>query len=183
VAFDYNKVKQIGRELLVALGENPDREGLVDTPRRFANYWQEFIEYEPGKVDTTFEAITTDQLVSISGIKVWSLCEHHLLPFWCNISIGYIAENKVLGLSKFARIAQKHAHKLQLQEQLVHQIADEIEQTTGSSDVAVLGQGEHLCMITRGIKTPGLMSSSVMRGRFRTQPETRQEFFQMLKEL
>lgn len=176
---DIEKISNIARELLLAIGEDPDREGLKDTPQRYANWWQEFIEYDPGQVDTTFESVSTDQMVVVSGIKVWSLCEHHLLPFWCNISIGYIAGDKVLGLSKFARIANDCAHRLQLQERLVHQIADNIEQLTDSSNVAVLGQGTHFCMVIRGIKSQGVMSTSVVRGQFRD-PEVRQEFFNMI---
>lgn len=180
-AVDYDKLLILGQQLLLAIGENPDRPGLQDTPRRFADWWIEFIQYDPGSVDTVFEAITTDQLVTVSGIKVWSLCEHHLLPFWCNISIGYIADQKVLGLSKFARIAHKYAHQLQIQERLVHQIADEVLSLTGSQDVAVVGRGEHLCMSMRGIKTGGSMVTSVIRGRFRDKPEVRQEFFSMIR--
>jgi len=118
-------------------------------------------------------------MVIVSGIKVWSLCEHHLLPFWCNITIGYIAKNKVLGLSKFGRIAHKYAHQLQIQEQLVSQIADEVCSVTDSNDVAVLAEGEHLCMTMRGIRTPAIMKSSVMRGVFRDKPEARQEFLDL----
>lgn len=174
------RLEHLAKELLLAIGEDPNREGLKETPRRFAGFWQEFINHKPGNMDTTFEVITTDQLVTISGIRVWSLCEHHLLPFWCDISIGYIAEDKVLGLSKFVRIAQRYAHRLQIQERLTYQIADKVQELTKSNDVAVLGKGEHLCMVMRGVKTTGLMTSSVMRGRFRTQPETRQEFFEMV---
>src|SRR5450432_588990 len=121
---DYDKVMELGRELLIALGEDPEREGLKDTPRRWASWWQEFIEYQPGTTDTSFEPITTDQMVVISGMRIYSLCEHHLLPFWCDVSIGYVVHEKVLGLSKFARIAQKVAHRLQLQERIVHDIAN-----------------------------------------------------------
>ena len=106
-------------------------------------------------------------------------CEHHLLPFWCDVSVGYIATDAVLGLSKFGRIAKKYAHRLQLQEQLVHQIADEVEQVTGSPNVAVLAQGEHLCMSMRGVETPAIMKSSVMRGVFFHSPTARQEFLSL----
>lgn len=163
------------RELLTLLGEDPDREGLRDTPRRWADWWLEFIEYQPGKTETTFEAVSSDQLVIVKGIRVWSLCEHHLLPFWCDISIGYIAEDNVLGLSKFARIAHQFAHRLQLQERLTHQIADEIQRITGSRDVVVVGEGSHLCMEMRGVKAPHRMLSSVTRGRFRDLPALRAE--------
>lgn len=172
----------LARDLLLAIGEDPTREGLRDTPRRFAAWWREFIEYDPGNTETTFEAVTTDQMVIVSGLRIFSLCEHHLLPFWCDVAIGYIADGRVLGLSKFARVAHQVAHRLQLQERLTHSIADEIEHLTGSGDVAVLAHGEHLCMVMRGIKTSGRMTSSVMRGAFRDKPEARAEFLRLVRE-
>lgn len=177
---DYDRLLTLCHDLLIAIGENPYREGLKETPRRWASMWREFIDYQPGSTDTTFEAITTDQMVVVSGIRVWSLCEHHLLPFWCNVSVGYIARDKVLGLSKFGRVAHKHAHKLQLQERLVADIADEIQMITGSQDVAVLATGEHLCMTMRGIQTPAMMKSSVMRGVFLEKPAARAEFLSLV---
>src|SRR2546421_9825501 len=128
---DYPKLLELGRELLIALGEDPDREGLVDTPRRWADSWREFIEYDPGTIETTFSTVDAGQMVCVSGLRVFSLCEHHLLPFWCDVSIGYIPDEKVLGLSKFVRIAHQFAHQLQHQEQLGQQIADEISRITG----------------------------------------------------
>jgi len=177
---DYARVLELGRELLVALGEDPDREGLLDTPRRWADWWREFLEYDPGTTETCFDSISTDQMVCVSGIRVWSMCEHHLIPFWCDVAIGYITRGKVLGLSKFARIAHQFAHRLQLQEQLGQQIADEVSRITGTEDIAVVLKGEHLCMTSRGIRTPGVMASSVMRGVFRTESETRMEFFRLI---
>lgn len=112
-------------------------------------------------------------------MRVWSLCEHHLLPFWCDVAIGYIATDRVLGLSKFARVAGQFAHRLQVQERLTRQVADAIERLTGSPDVAVLATGEHLCMSARGVRTPALMTSSVMRGAFRDSPSARAEFLQL----
>ena len=178
---DYPRLLELGRELLIALGEDPDREGLVDTPRRWADSWREFIEYDPGTIETTFSSKDSGQMVCVSGLRVSSLCEHHLLPFWCDVSIGYIPDKKILGLSKFARIAHKFAHQLQLQEQLGQQIADEISRITGTENVAVLLKGEHLCMTVRGIRTPGIMTSSVMRGVFRTKSEMRLEFLRMIE--
>ena len=96
---DHARVKSLVTELLEALGEDPNREGLKETPRRIANFWREFIEYEPGKLDTTFSAVSHDQMVAVTGMKVWSMCEHHMLPFWCDVSVAYIADDKVLGLS------------------------------------------------------------------------------------
>ena len=176
---DYEKLLSLGQELLVALGEDPEREGLADTPRRWASWWREFIEYKPGTTDTSFEAVTSDQLVVISGMRVYSLCEHHLLPFWCDISIGYVANERVLGLSKFARIAHRVAHRLQLQERIVHRIADEVQRVTGSPDVAVLSSGVHMCMVMRGIKSDATVSSLVTRGTFKTDPTTRADFLHM----
>jgi len=176
---DHARVKALVTELLEALGEDPKREGLLETPRRIANFWRDFIEYYPGKLDTTFSAITHNQMVCVTGMRVWSMCEHHMLPFWCDISIGYIANDKVLGLSKFARIAHKHAHKLTLQEQLVSDISDELVEILGTEDVAVMAKGEHLCMTMRGIRTPHRMISSALNGKFHNS-EQRMEFLRLV---
>src|SRR5437773_10103128 len=106
---DYVRLLELGRELLVAIGEDPDREGLLDTPRRWADWWREFIEYHPGTTETTFQSMASDQMVCVSGMRVFSLCEHHLLPMWCDESIGYITGERVLGLSNFERIAHQFA--------------------------------------------------------------------------
>ncbi len=176
---DHARIKSLVTELLEAMGEDPNREGLIETPRRIANFWREFIEYDPGKLDTTFSAVTHNQMVCVTGMKVWSMCEHHMLPFWCDISIGYIASDKVLGLSKFARIAHKHAHKLTLQEQLVSDISDELVKILGTEDVAVMAKGEHLCMTMRGIRTPHRMISSALNGQFHN-VEQRTEFLRLV---
>lgn len=172
-------LETIGRQLLLALGQDTSTEALRDTPRRYAAAWMEFINYDPGNYDTTFEAVQADQLVVVSNMRVYSVCAHHLLPFWSDIAIGYITAKKVLGLSKFARIAQQHAHKLQVQEQLVGDIADSVQLLTESTAVAVLAQGVHLCMVMRGVRTDGVMTSSVMRGAFRTDAALRMEFMQL----
>lgn len=176
------RLEALCRELLIELGEDPARPGLLDTPRRWASWWLEFIQYDAGSIDTTFETNTYDQLVLVKDMRVWSLCEHHLHPFWCDVSVAYVADGQVLGLSKFARIAHRAAHKLQLQEQLTSEIADAIEEVTGSDDIAVLGRGEHLCMTMRGIKTPAIMTSSVMRGRFQSDATLRAELFALLRQ-
>lgn len=176
---DHEKIKSLVTELLIALGEDPSREGLKETPRRIANFWREFIEYEPGKIDTTFAAVKHNQMVCVTGMRVWSMCEHHMLPFWCDVAIAYIADDKVLGLSKFARIAHKHAHKLTLQEQLVSDIAGDVVEILGTKDVAVMAKGEHLCMTMRGIQTPHRMISSALSGQFHN-AEQRQEFFNLV---
>lgn len=175
-AIDREALKLHIRQLLVLLGQDPDIPGLVDTPRRVADMWVEFLGHDPGRLGTTFEAVTVDQLVVVKGMRVWSLCEHHLLPFWCDVAVGYIAGDRVLGLSKFGRIAQKHAHRLQLQERLVHGIAQEVQGIAGTKDIAVMATGEHLCMAMRGARMPHRMVSSVLQGRFRSDAALRAEF-------
>lgn len=171
---------KLGVEVLEAIGEDPTRPELVHTPRRWADWWREFIEYEPGNTDTTFESITTNQMVTVSGIRVWSLCEHHLLPFWSEVSIGYIATDRILGLSKFGRIAHKHSHKLQVQERLTDEIAREVQSLVGEN-IAVMARGEHLCMTMRGIRTPARMTSTVMKGIFLLSQPARDEFLALAK--
>ena len=181
MSVDIDRLQGICADLLDALGQPEDAPGLKDTPRRWARMWQEFIEYDPGETETLFNSIQTDQMVAVQGLRVWSSCEHHLLPFWCDVSIGYLCGDKVLGLSKFARIAHQCAHRLQIQERLIHEIADEIARITGAQDVAVIGRGEHLCMTMRGIKTEGHLITSVMRGRFRHSDAARAEFMDMVR--
>ena len=159
----------------------PCREGLEDTPARVARFWKEFLEYDPGKIDVTFESASVDQMIVVTGIRVYSLCEHHLLPITCDIDIGYVSGPRVLGLSKLARIAHKHAHKLQLQERLTQEIADEVCAAANTQDVAVVVTGVHMCMVMRGIKTPGKMITSEMRGRFKGPTHTRTEFLQLIE--
>lgn len=177
---DFEKLQQLGRELLIAIGEDPDRDGLKDTPTRYAKWWREFMDYEAGKIETSFTLDQNDEMIAVRGMEVWSLCEHHLLPFKAIISIGYIPADKVLGLSKFARIAHKHAHKPQVQERLVQEIANEVSTITGSVDIAVVADGEHSCMTMRGIRTSGSMRTSVMRGRFKDSDAARAEFLNLI---
>lgn len=175
---DYQRLLRIGRDLLEAIGEDPNRPGLVDTPRRWADWWREFIEYESGRTETVFGTSIRDQMVCVSGLRLWTLCEHHLLPFWCDVSIAYIPDGQVLGLSKFARVAQKYAHRLQIQEQLVHQIAHEVMRLTGTNNVAVWSRGEHLCMNMRGVRMSGGMTTFVLNGAFKEDAALRAEFLQ-----
>jgi len=119
-------------------------------------------------------------MVCVSGMHVWSICEHHPLPFWCEVTIGYIPQKHVLGLSKFARIAHQFAHRLYLQEQLGEQIADEICLIFGTNDVAVILKGEHICMSAHGIRIPALMTSLVTRSCFRESSETRLVFLRLV---
>jgi GTP cyclohydrolase I len=173
-------LEAIGRELIIALGEDPDREGLQMTPHRFAQAWQQFIEYDPGNTETIFEAVQVDQLVVVSGIKAWSMCEHHLLPFRVDATIGILTSDHVLGLSKYARVVQQYAHRLQLQERLTKQIADEVQRLSGAQHLGVIVHGHHLCAAMRGVSQNGMiMHSSDLRGMFRDDGRLRAEFMEL----
>lgn len=172
---DRSRIETAVREILYAIGENPDRAGLADTPARVARFWAEFIDYDPGTIATTFDDGVCEAPVVVAGMRVHTLCEHHLLPFWCDVTIAYIPHGKVIGLSKLARIAHMHAHRLQVQERLVQQAAETVQEVAGTRDVMVVASGEHSCMATRGIKTCGLMTSSDARGAFLADPALRAE--------
>lgn len=153
---DVARVEELYRELLAALGEDVDREGLRDTPRRAAAAWAEFLTPDDAELGTTFPLHSTgDSYVLARGISLWSVCEHHLLPFHLTLSVAYLPRTEVLGLSKLVRIARRHAGKLQLQEQLCGQVAADVAALSGSPDVAVWGVGEHLCMQMRGARAHG----------------------------
>ncbi|HWS35799.1 MAG TPA: GTP cyclohydrolase I [Actinoplanes sp.] len=170
----------IARMLLTELGEDPNRDGLRDTPARYARWWREFMHYEPGNTGTLFETSTFGQTVVVSDIGVWSLCEHHLLPFFCSVTIAYVPTNRILGLSKFARIAHDQAHRLQVQERLTNDIAADIVKIADASDVAVITRGEHLCMTMRGIRSSAVMTSTAWTGAFQENPAMRAELFALI---
>ncbi|WP_344920269.1 GTP cyclohydrolase I [Streptosporangium oxazolinicum] len=169
---DITRVEQLYRELLVAFGEDPDREGLRDTPRRAAGFWRDFLGYDAGRTDTAFaQEITGDHLVLVSGIRSWSMCEHHLLPIDLGVTIGYVPASSVLGLSKLVRITEMAARRLQVQERIVERIAAEVMKVTGSADVAVTGVGHHLCMSMRGVRSAGARTvTQSWHGRFPHDP-------------
>lgn len=161
---DQERVADLYRQLLTELGEDPDRDGLKDTPQRVARWWAEFLEYDPGRTDTTFvhEEIHAggEELVIVSGIVVHSLCEHHLQGMELTVIAGYRPCGRVLGLSKIARIAQCHGHRLQLQERITNGIAEELIKVSGSPDVAVAVTGTHACMSARGVRALGAVTTS-----------------------
>ena len=177
-AIDLDQLTRVGEALLDQVApdwrENPH---MQDTPKRYAKWWKEFTEYDSGNDSTTFPVEHVDQMVVVSGIDTWSLCAHHLLPFSARVTIGYIADENVLGLSKFARIAHGEAHRPTSQEELCSRIADRVQEVTGATSVAVTASGLHLCMAMRGIKTPATMTTSVTRGMFREDERTRAEWW------
>lgn len=171
--------------ILKNMGEDPQREGLVDTPVRAAKamefltqgYRQDLHTLVNGAVFTS----DTDELVIVKDIEFYSMCEHHLLPFIGKCHIGYLPKGKVLGLSKFARITDMFARRLQIQELLTKQIAEAVQEVTGAAGVAVIVEARHLCMMMRGVeKQNSMMRTSVMLGQLRENPMARQEFFKLL---
>jgi len=180
-----NALSQSYREILIGLGENPDREGLLDTPMRAAKAMQYLCHgYEQSVeeiVNGALFASDNDEMVIVDNIELYSLCEHHMLPFIGKAHVAYIPTGKVLGLSKIARLVDMFARRLQIQENLTRQIADAVQQVTGAAGVAVVIEARHMCMMMRGVeKQNSTMNTSVMLGAFRDSSNTRQEFLQLI---
>ena len=174
------------REIMTLLGENVEREGLVDTPMRAAKAMQYLTHgYGLSLEEVVNGAVFTsesDEMVLVKDIELYSLCEHHILPFIGRCHIAYLPNGKVLGLSKFARIVDMYARRLQIQEELTLQIAQAVEEVTGAKGVAVVIEARHMCMMMRGVqKQNSSMTTSVMRGGFRENHRTRQEFLSLIK--
>jgi GTP cyclohydrolase I len=173
------------REILLGLGENPEREGLLDTPKRAAKAMQYLCHGYQQNLDEIVNgalfASDNDEMVIVKNIELYSLCEHHLLPFIGKAHVAYIPTGKVLGLSKVARIVDMYARRLQIQENLTRQIAEAIQQVTDASGVAVVIEAQHMCMMMRGVeKQNSSMNTSVMLGAFRESCNTRMEFLQLI---
>jgi GTP cyclohydrolase I len=174
------------REILIGLSENPDREGLRDTPKRAAKAMRYLCHgYQQTLEDIVAGALfasDTDEMVIVRDIELYSLCEHHLLPFIGKAHVAYIPTGRVLGLSKVARIVDMFARRLQIQEDLTRQIADAIQRVTQAAGVAVVIEAKHMCMMMRGVeKQNSVMSTSVMLGAFRESSNSRQEFLQLIR--
>ena len=173
------------REILVGVGENPEREGLLDTPKRAAKAMQYLcngytISLEEVINGALFES-QNDEMVIVRDIELYSLCEHHMLPFIGKAHVAYIPTGRVLGLSKVARVVDMFARRLQRLENLTRQIAQAIQQITDSAGVAVVIEARYMCMMMRGVeKQNPVMTSSVMLGAFRDNSTTRQEFLQLI---
>jgi GTP cyclohydrolase I len=179
---DGDKVQSLVYELLSALGEDPAREGLADTPRRVAKFWSEFLDHNEPNLGTVFESVNVDEMVIVKDIADWSLCEHHLLPFRFVAHVCYITGDKVIGLSKIPRIVRHAARRLQLQERLTNDVADAIEKIVKPKGVGVVIQGWHTCMQMRGIHArEGSMVTSCMRGVLLGNPVARSEFMDLIK--
>ena len=183
-AVDPDRVERAVRELLAAIGEDVERDGLLETPRRVAAMYQELIEVDdPARHLTVTFAADHDEMVMVRDIPFASLCEHHLVPFIGRVHVAYIPadDGRITGLSKLARLVDGFAHRLQVQERMTTQIADAIEKVLAPRGVLVVVEAEHLCMAMRGVKKPGTLTvTSSVRGLFRSDVATRAEAMQFV---
>ena len=182
---DQEKIKQAVYSILEAIGEDSSREGIIETPRRIAEMYAEIFS-GMGKDPKEELAVGFEEghheMVILKDIPFYSMCEHHLLPFYGMAHIGYIPKGRVVGASKLGRVVEIIAKRPQLQERLTTQIADSIVEALQPEGVAVVVEAEHLCMTMRGVKKPGSnVVTSAMRGSFRSRAETRAEFLSLIK--
>jgi GTP cyclohydrolase I len=182
---DIDSIKIAVRQILRAVGEDPDREGLLETPRRVAKMYEEMFSglmLDPGRhLDVTFEE-SYDEIVLVKDIEFTSMCEHHLLPFKGVAHVAYIPNGRVTGLSKLARLVDEVARRPQVQERMTQTIADLMEERLGSSAVGVIIHAEHSCMSMRGIRKQGSATvTSSMRGTFKTSVASRAELMSLIK--
>ena len=183
---DKPKVEQAVRMILEAIGEDPEREGLVDTPCRVANMYSEIfagLDVEPRELLKVRFSEFHDELVLVKDIPLYSMCEHHLLPFYGRAHVAYIPRGgQVVGISKLARVVDAYAHRPQLQERLTSQIANCINDTLKPYGVGVVIQAEHMCMTMRGIRKPGSLTvTSAVRGIFESRSEARAELLSLIQ--
>lgn len=181
---DQDKVREAVRLLLEGIGEDPTREGLVETPDRVARMYSELCDgmdrNASEHLSKTF-AVSGDDLVIERDITFYSLCEHHMLPFYGKAAIGYIPNGRVAGLSKLARTVEVFARRLQLQEQLTAQVADALMAELDCKGAIVYMEAEHMCMTMRGVQKPGTKTATLARrGAFVENPELEARFFRML---
>ncbi|MCL2512294.1 MAG: GTP cyclohydrolase I FolE [Oscillospiraceae bacterium] len=183
---DKEKIKSAVREILLAIGENPDRDGLLETPGRVADMYGEIfsgLNEDPREHLKFFAENSSDEMVTVRDIPLYSMCEHHLLPFIGRAHIVYIPKNgRVIGLSKLARIVGCFAKKPQLQERLTSQIADFLDENLKPRGVAVVIEAEHLCMTMRGAKAAGSVTqTSALRGIVKSDARTRAEVMALIR--
>lgn len=183
---DKQRIENAVRELLLAVGEDPERDGLLETPKRVANMYEEIFSglvSDPVEHLKLFSESSNDEMVIVRDIPLYSMCEHHLLPFVGKAHIAYIpSDNKIIGLSKFARIVDCFAKRPQVQERLTSQIADFLEEHLNPQGVAVVIEAEHMCMTMRGARAAGSSTqTSALRGIMRTDARTRAEVMALLK--
>jgi GTP cyclohydrolase IA len=182
---DREKVERLVRELLVEIGEDPDREGLVRTPRRVATALEFLTDGyrvdQEGLINGAFFTQKSDSMIILRDIEFYSLCEHHMLPFYGRCHIGYLPRGKVFGVSKLARLVEMYARRLQLQERLTEQLSHAVMDSADALGVGVMIEAKHLCMMMRGVqKHNSVMTTSSMLGTFRSNARTRNEFLSLV---
>lgn len=181
---DLNRIAAAVREILTAVGENPDREGLQQTPMRVARMYAEVfagLHESPRQHLRTFFTEQYDELVVLRDIPFHSMCEHHLLPFAGKAHVAYLPDGRIVGISKLARVVEAYARRPQVQERMTSQIADLLMEELHAKGVAVIIQATHLCMTCRGVKKPGtIMVTSALRGRCKSDARTRSEVMMLL---
>jgi GTP cyclohydrolase I len=182
---DTERIEKAFKEILYAIGEDPTREGLLETPARVARMYQEIfagLSSDPQEYLNVYFTETHDELVLVKDIPIYSMCEHHFVPFYGKAHVAYIPRGgKVVGISKLARVAESYAKRPQLQERLTSQIADCINNRLNPQGVAVIIEAEHMCMTMRGIRKPGALTvTSAVRGIFQSRPETRAELLSLI---
>lgn len=188
IAMEQSEAVEHAESLIRFIGENPSRDGLLKTPERFVEALKEItVGYSQSLSEIVNDALFPLEpngernMIIVRGISIYSLCEHHLLPFHGKCDIAYIPSEKVLGLSKLARIAEMFSRRLQIQERLTDQIAKAIEEVASPIGVGVIIHAEHMCMTMRGVEKPGsITTTSALLGKFREDPSTRQEFFNLV---
>jgi GTP cyclohydrolase I len=181
---DLARIERAVREILIAVGENPDREGLAETPARVARMYAELfagLRQDPREHTSKFFTEEYDEVVLVRDISFCSMCEHHLLPFIGKAHVAYIPEGKVIGLSKIARVVEVISRRPQVQERMTEEIANLLVGELGAKGVAVVIEASHSCMTIRGVKKPGsVMVTSAMKGLFRSNLSTRAEVMQLI---
>jgi len=176
---DKERVKKLVRELIIEIGEDPTREGLRDTPRRIADAYSEIFGGYDSDSELSVQFSEDSETVVAKNIQFYSMCEHHMLPFYGTIQIAYVPNGRVFGISKLVRVVEKFSKRLQIQERITKNIADELY-SQGVKGVAVVADAEHLCMKMRGVKNDAKVTTSAFRGTFEDQ-KTKEELLKAIR--
>ncbi len=170
ILMDEDRVKKLIRDLIIEIGEDPTREGLKDTPRRIASAYKEIFAGYDSDSELSVQFSEDSETVVIRDIQFYSMCEHHMLPFYGKIILAYSPNGRVFGISKLVRLVEKHSKRLQIQERMTKNIADELY-SHGVKGVAVIAEAEHLCMKMRGVRNDANVTSAAFRGIYETKEE------------
>ena len=176
---DKERVKKLVRELIIEIGEDPTREGLKDTPRRIADAYSEIFQGYDSDSELSVQFSEDSETVVAKNIQFYSMCEHHMLPFYGTIQIAYVPNSRVFGISKLVRVVEKFSKRLQIQERITKNIADELY-AQGVKGVAVVVDAEHLCMKMRGVKNDAKVTTSAFRGTLENQ-KTKEELLKAIR--